>query len=216
MPRQKSNIHSKKVTITTKKTVFEHQCTLRNAALFNFFQDKEEPKRPPIANIIRKTMYEHNWGETDYEYMETHYSITRKRINDALSVKFEPIVIDYLCEYLKISKPPKNSIRDVLANYDFEKKREKLINKSGCKSAEAKAQFIKEFNDSWSDETYERLINEINNMKPIPLICSDDDIEEKIKNQEKKELFHKLLRIYEQYPELLKSFCDSFIEEPNE
>lgn len=53
-------------------------------------------------------------------------------------------------------------------------------------------------------------------MKPTPLICSDDDIEEKIENQEKKELFHKLLRIYEQYPELLKSFCDSFIEEPNE
>lgn len=214
MPRQKSNIHSKKVTITTKKTVFEHQCTLRNAALFNFFQDKEEPKRPPIANIIRKTMYEHNWDETDFEKMETNYCITRKRIIDTLSVKFEPIVIDYLCEYLNISKPPKNSIRDVLANYDFEEK--DICTQAGCKTAEAKAQFIKEFNDSWSDETYERLINEINNMKPIPLICSDDDIEEKIKNQEKKELFHKLLRIYEQYPELLKSFCNSFIEEPNE
>lgn len=214
MPRQKSNIHSKKVTITTKKTVFEHQCTLRNAALFNFFQVKKEPKRPPIANIIRKTMYEHNWDETDFDNMETNYCITRKRIIDTLSVKFEPIVIDYLCEYLNISKPPKNSIRDILANYDFEEKG--ICNQAGCKTAEAKAQFIKEFNDSWSDETYERLINEINNMKPIPLICSDDDIEEKIENQEKKELFHKLLRIYEQYPELLKSFCDSFIEEPNE
>ena len=214
MPRQKSNIHSKKVTITTKKTVFEHQCTLRNAALFNFFQVKKEPKRPPIANIIRKTMYEHNWDETDFDNMETNYCITRKRIIDTLSVKFEPIVIDYLCEYLNISKPPKNSIRDVLANYDFDKK--PISKQKGCKSAEEKKQFIKEFYNSWSDETYERLINEINNMKPIPLICSDDDIEEKIKNQEKKELFHKLLRIYEQYPELLKSFCDSFIEEPNE
>ena len=41
-----------------------------------------------------------------------------------------------------------------------------------------KKQFIKEFYNSWSDETYERLINEINNMKPIPLICSDDFVEE--------------------------------------
>lgn len=207
MPRKKSRLKPKTVVAKNEYLIYPRQCGLRSSILFFFFQKHKEPKRPPIVNIIRKTMLERKWNELDYQEMDKRYSLTKKRIHDTLSSKFEPIVIDSLCTYLDIS--PKITTKDILANYYFEQT--DICKKAGARNESIRQEFLTEFQKAWSDEEYLKHRAEIIDSMELSYLA--DDIEEKIYNEEQKAIFYKLHRIYDEFPDLVKAFCDSFTEQ---
>ena len=210
MPRKKSKVTLKPVKIETLS--IKEVYSIRTMQEFHFFKIHEEPSRPPIVNIIRKRMIEINWGKKNYDDMEEKYGLEQKRIQNSLSSKYEPVVSQCLCEYLGITKPI--TFRDKVANYDFEQK--EVCKRTGNKSDITKAEFISEFEKSWSDETYAKYMQELEYDSSIDIVCTDDEVEEKIADARKKTAFLKLLRIYDEYPDVIERFCEHFVENEEE
>lgn len=209
MPRISKKIRPKVIETKSSLITFPHKQTIKSYLIWQFFCYHKEPNRAPIVNKIRKAIYEQG---IDYTQMSKLYNLTERRISDTLSYKFENIVLDILATHYKISA--NTSYDDYIANYDFEQK--EISHQSGRRTEHSKQEFISEFNKSWSQETISYYKSEMED-----LLNEQDEFayEEQIGHMEdkkKKQAFSKLLRIYDEYPDIVQNFCDSFIEDTTE
>lgn len=208
--------HSSKIRPIIKKTegsqiIFSNQSMLRSYQIWQFFQYHKEPKRPPIVNKIRKEIYQNG---IDYDFIRDKYRLEEERILASLSYKYEPCVTNALVDYFNLS--PVTSYDDYISNYDFEQK--DICHKSGGITPQKREAFVIEFEKSWSKETtdkYKKQMEELIWEQEKYDYAYEEQID-KMLDAEKKEVFVKLLRIYDEYPDIVRSFCNSFTENTTE
>lgn len=201
-PKIKPNIK-----ISTRKIpVYEvgGMSTLKTKSYYDFFRTHKQPSRLPIINKIRATMIEKEDEIDNVYYQLEDKGINKKRILDTLSGKRpEKVVYNTLCEILGI--PLGTSLSDYVANYDFELK--PICHKIGRKSTQTKLEFLHEFRKSWSIETVNSYLGEYDDNE---LCYTTDEEISQMEAKDMKEMCDKFRDICIEYPEMAKTFCDSF------
>lgn len=188
---------------------FEGILNIEGAIFYDFCELHRDslPVRRPIVNKIRAAMIEMNFGTKEYDTLYCLYELDEKRIRDSLSSKkYEPKVIENLCEFFGIS--PKEDLHDFISNYDFEKK--DIGHKRGKRTIEDRNNFLLEYKKSWSEETVQAYMDEVAEYEDQ--FVYDDDELCKIEDDLKRMTFKKLYSIYEEHSAMIISFCDMFVE----
>lgn len=207
--KNRGNHKLKKQTIKIQSILFKGIHPLDTAMYYDFCELHRTslPSRLPIVNKMRALMIESGDETTVYKDLELK-GLNEKRIRDSLSSSYcEPVVITELCKYFEISE--KTNFHDFIANYDFELKKD-ISHKKGRHSDKDKANFLREYKNSWSIETVQAYIDELANYQDQ--FCYGDDELCKIEDDKRRMTFQKLYRIYEQYPAMVVAFSDMFVE----